>query len=43
MADSTVRERFERNASGIAATVVTGTWLAPSLEECITDTLTGGS
>jgi uncharacterized membrane protein len=28
MADSTVRERFERNASGIAATVVTGTWLA---------------
>jgi hypothetical protein len=28
MGDSTVRERFERNASGIAATVVTGTWLA---------------
>jgi len=31
MADSTVRERFERNASGIAATVVTGTWLAALL------------
>ncbi|WP_435073323.1 SHOCT domain-containing protein [Halorubrum sp. HHNYT27] len=31
MADSTVRERFERNASGIAATAVTGTWLAALL------------
>ena len=28
MADATVRERFERNASEIAATVVTGAWLA---------------
>lgn len=28
MAGTTVLERFKRNASGIAATVVTGTWLA---------------
>ena len=26
--DETLRERFRRNASGIAATTVTGTWLA---------------
>ncbi|PHQ37624.1 hypothetical protein DJ69_15995 [Halorubrum persicum] len=31
MADTSTRERFERNASGIAATVVTGTWLAALL------------
>ncbi|EMA56971.1 SHOCT domain-containing protein [Halorubrum kocurii] len=31
MADSSTRERFRRNASGIAATVVTGTWLAALL------------
>ena len=30
-ADETLRERFRRNASGIAATVVTGTWLAALL------------
>ena len=28
MADTSTRERFRQNASGIAATVVTGTWLA---------------
>ncbi|WP_123622053.1 SHOCT domain-containing protein [Halorubrum sp. CSM-61] len=28
MADSSTRERFRRNASEIASTVVTGTWLA---------------
>jgi len=28
MADTSTRERFKRNASGIASTVVTGTWLA---------------
>jgi uncharacterized membrane protein len=28
MADTSTRERFRRNASGIASTVVTGTWLA---------------
>ncbi|QWC19941.1 SHOCT domain-containing protein [Halorubrum sp. 2020YC2] len=31
MADETIRERFRRNASGIAATTVTGTWLAALL------------
>jgi uncharacterized membrane protein len=31
MTDSTVWERFKQNASGIAATVVTGTWLAALL------------
>jgi uncharacterized membrane protein len=29
--DETLRERFRRNASGIAATTVTGTWLAALL------------
>ncbi|WP_096393183.1 SHOCT domain-containing protein [Halorubrum trapanicum] len=29
--DETLRERFRRNASGIAAMVVTGTWLAALL------------
>jgi uncharacterized membrane protein len=28
VADTSTRERFRRNASGIASTVVTGTWLA---------------
>jgi uncharacterized membrane protein len=28
MSDETLRERFRQNASGIAATTVTGTWLA---------------
>lgn len=28
MVESSTRERFKRNASGIAATAVTGTWLA---------------
>jgi len=31
MADSSTRERLRQNASGIAATVVTGTWLAALL------------
>ena len=31
MAETSTRERFRRNASGIAATVVTGTWLAALL------------
>lgn len=31
MADTSTRERFRQNASGIAATVVTGTWLAALL------------
>ena len=31
--DETLRERFRRNASGIAATTVTGTWLAALLLE----------
>jgi uncharacterized membrane protein len=31
MANETLRERFRRNASGIAATTVTGTWLAALL------------
>lgn len=31
MADTSTRERFRRNASGIASTVVTGTWLAALL------------
>jgi len=31
MAEPSLRERFERNASGIAATTVTGTWLAALL------------
>ncbi|TKX82856.1 SHOCT domain-containing protein, partial [Halorubrum sp. SS5] len=29
--DETLRDRFRRNASGIAATTVTGTWLAALL------------
>ena len=31
MSDSVLRERFAENATGIAATVVTGTWLAAML------------
>jgi uncharacterized membrane protein len=31
MAEASTRERFRRNASGVAATVVTGTWLAALL------------
>jgi len=31
MTDTSTRERFRRNASGIAATAVTGTWLAALL------------